>query len=141
MIKVDVFIKNKNWKKKISNPQIYLNRKVKYLKNSINFLKNKDVNFSILLAGNKEIKILNKKFRKKSRSTDVLSFPFYDSDKIKKLKKKHIYLGDVILNYYKIEKKILKKISTNYGFMDFYIYLDISTKKTMIITKCIKLKN
>ena len=88
MIKVDVFIKNKNWKKKISNPQIYLNRKVKYLKNSINFLKNKDVNFSILLAGNKEIKILNKKFRKKSRSTDVLSFPFYDSDKIKKLKKK-----------------------------------------------------
>ena len=45
MIKVDVFVKNKNWKKKISNPQIYLNRKVKYLKNSINFLKNKDVNF------------------------------------------------------------------------------------------------
>ena len=39
MIKVDVFIKNKNWKKKISNPQIYLNRKVKYLKKFYKFFK------------------------------------------------------------------------------------------------------
>ena len=109
MIKIDVFIKNKNWKKKISNPHKYLNRKVKYIENSISFLKNKDVNFSILLAGNKEIKLLNKKFRKKDKSTDILSFPFYDSSKIKKLKKKNIYLGDVILNYYKIEKKNFKE--------------------------------
>ena len=109
MIKVDVFIKNKNWKKKISNPHKYLNNKVKYIENYISFLRNKDVNFSILLAGNKEIKLLNKKFRKKSKSTDVLSFPFYDSTKIKKLKKKYIYLGDVILNYYKIEKKNFKE--------------------------------
>ena len=109
MIKIDVFIKNKNWKKKISNPHKYLNRKVKYIENSISFLRNKDVNFSILLAGNKEIKLLNKKFRKKDKSTDILSFPFYDSSKIKKLKKKNIYLGDVILNYYKIEKKNFKE--------------------------------
>ncbi len=109
MIKIDVFIKNKNWKKKISNPHKYLNRKVKYIENSISFLRNKDVNFSILLAGNKEIKLLNKKFRKKGKSTDILSFPFYDSSKIKKLKKKNIYLGDVILNYYKIEKKNFKE--------------------------------
>ncbi len=109
MIKIDVFIKNKNWKKKISNPHKYLNRKVKNIENSISFLRNKDVNFSILLAGNKEIKLLNKKFRKKGKSTDILSFPFYDSNKIKKLKKKNIYLGDVILNYYKIEKKNFKE--------------------------------
>ena len=53
MIKVDVFIKNKNWKKKISNPSKYLNSKVKYLKSSIGFLKNKKINFSLQLAGNK----------------------------------------------------------------------------------------
>ena len=109
MIKVDVFIKNKNWKKKISNPQKYLNSRVKYLINSISFLKNKKINFSIQLAGNKEIKLLNKKFRKKSKSTDVLSFPYNNLNVLKKLKKKDIYLGDIILNYYKIKKKNFKE--------------------------------
>tara|TARA_B100001175_G_C19340032_1_gene556984 strand:- start:23 stop:475 length:453 start_codon:yes stop_codon:yes gene_type:complete len=105
MIKVDVFIKNKNWKKKISNPHKYLNSRVKHLISSADFLKNKNINFSILLAGNNEIKLLNKKFRKKSKTTDVLSFPFNDLRTLKKFKKKDIYLGDIILNYYKIEKK------------------------------------
>ena len=109
MIKVDVFIKNKNWKKKISNPQKYLNSRVKYLRNSISFLKNKKINFSIQLAGNKEIKLLNKKFRKKSKSTDILSFPYNNLNTLKKLKKKDIYLGDIILNYYKIKKKNFKE--------------------------------
>ena len=109
MIRVDVFIKNKNWKKKISNPQKYLNSKVKYLRNSISFLKNKKINFSIQLAGNKEIKLLNEKFRKKSKSTDVLSFPYNNLNTLKKLKKQDIYLGDIILNYYKIKKKNFKE--------------------------------
>ena len=109
MIKVDVFIKNKNWKKKISNPQKYLNSRVKYLRNSISFVKNKKINFSIQLAGNKEIKLLNKKFRKKSKSTDVLSFPYNNLNTLKKLKKKDIYLGDIILNYYKVQKKSFKE--------------------------------
>ena len=109
MIRVDVFIKNKNWKKKISNPQKYLNSRVKYLRNPISFLKNKKLNFSIQLAGNKEIKLLNKKFRKKSKSTDVLSFPYNNLNTLKKLKKKDIYLGDIILNYYKIKKKNFKE--------------------------------
>ena len=105
MIKVDVFIKNKNWKQKISNPSKYLNSKAKYLDNSISFLKNKNVSFSIQLSGSKEIKQLNKKFRKKNKTTDVLSFPYDYFNKIKKLKKKDIYLGDIILNFYKIKKK------------------------------------
>ena len=109
MIKVDVFIKNKNWKKKISNPQKYLNSRVKYLRYSISFVKNKKINFSIQLAGNKEIKLLNKKFRKKSKSTDILSFPYNNLNTLKKLKKKDIYLGDIILNYYKIKKKNFKE--------------------------------
>ena len=33
---------------------------------------------TLLLSGDFEIKKLNKKFRKKNRSTDVLSFPFYN---------------------------------------------------------------
>ena len=109
MIKVDVFIKNKNWKKRISNPKKYLNNRVKYLRNSISFLKNKKINFSIQLAGNKEIKLLNKKFRKKNKSTYVLSFPYNNLYTLRKLKKKDIYLGDIILNYYKIKKKNFKE--------------------------------
>ena len=77
MIKIDVFIQNKNWKKYISNPSRYIKSKAKLINSSLKFIKNKKINFSILLAGNKEIKKLNKKFRKKDKTTDVLSFPFY----------------------------------------------------------------
>ena len=102
MIKVNVFVKDKNWNKYISSPENYLKKKIKLLNNKINLLKKKDANFSILLAGNKDIKLLNNKFRKKNKTTDVLSFPFYNSKEIKY--KKKLYLGDVILNFYKIKK-------------------------------------
>ncbi len=83
MIKIDVFIKDKNWKKYISNPAKYLKDKVKFINSSILFNK-KYINFSILLAGNKEIKMLNNKFRKKNKTTNILSFPFYKRNEIKK---------------------------------------------------------
>ena len=105
MIKIDVFVRDKNWKRYISNPKKYLKSKIKYLDNSIKFFQNKNVNFSILLAGDKEVKVLNKKFRKKNKTTDVLSFPFYQINEMKKIKGKKIYLGDIILNFNKINKK------------------------------------
>ena len=109
MIKVDVLIQEKKWKKYIVNPQKYLKNKINKIKNLIPFLKNKKVTFSVLLAGNRDIKNLNKKFRNKNKATDVLSFPFYQSQELKKKirKNKDTYLGDIILNYYKIQK--LKK--------------------------------
>ena len=63
----------------------------------------------MLLSGNKEIKKINKKFRKKNKITDVLSFPFYEKREIKKfLKKKNsFYLGDIIIN---LDKIIIKQI-------------------------------
>ena len=109
MIKIDVFIQNKNWKKYISNPIRYIKSKGKLINSSLKFFKNKKINFSILLAGSKEVRILNKKFRKKNKSTDVLSFPFYTTTDIRKLKNRNIYLGDVILNFYKIDKENFKK--------------------------------
>ena len=64
-----------------------------------------------MLSGNKEIKYLNKKFRKKNKATDVLSFPFYTQKELKKnLKtKKEVYLGDIIINFNKIKNKKTKK--------------------------------
>ena len=67
MIKIDVLVRDKNWRKYVPNPEKYLNQKVKQInfkKKSINV---KKINFSILLTGNKEIKFLNKKFRKKKQ--------------------------------------------------------------------------
>ena len=84
MIKIDVFIKDKNWKKYISNPNKYLNKLAKKINLNI-FSKSKSVNFSIRLTGNKEIKNLNKKFRKKNKTTDVLSFPYYNPNETKLL--------------------------------------------------------
>jgi len=126
MIKIDVFVKDKNWKKYISNPAKYLKDKVKFINSSILFNK-KYINFSILLAGNKEMKMLNNKFRKKNKTTNILSFPFYKRNEIKKKIKNEgrIYLGDIILNFYKIKKKLekmnLKKNLINFGYMDFFI--------------------
>ena len=131
MIKIDVFIQNKNWKKYIPNPSKYLGSKVRYINSSFGFFKNKKVNFSILLAGNKEVRALNKEFRQRDKTTDVLSFPFHENimeqrdwrmdvnfryDRLKKnhpvfnkKKSKDVYLGDIILNFYKINKKNFKR--------------------------------
>ena len=106
MIKIDVFVKDKNWKNYISNPNKYFNKQAKKI--NLNFLlKAKYINFSILLAGNKEIKIFNKKFRKKNKITDVLSFPYSTPSEIREKKKinRKVYLGDIILNLYKIDKR------------------------------------
>ena len=61
----------------------------------------------MLLSNTKEIKKLNSKFRKKNKSTDVLSFPFYNKKNLKKKLKneKEIYLGDIIINLNKIRQK------------------------------------
>ena len=48
-----------------------------------------------MLSNNKNIKKLNKNFRNKNKSTDILSFPF---DK-KKLISNKSYLGDIIISY------------------------------------------
>ena len=107
MIKINVISDNVSWLRFIKNPNNYIDRKIKKLNiNNKNF-KKKIITCTLLLSGNKVIKNLNKKFRKKNKTTDVLSFPFYTSiDLKKKLKKeKEIYLGDIIINLNKINAK------------------------------------
>ena len=105
MIKIEVLIKDKNWKKYLSNPNRYLNTQAKKI-NLKKYFRSKLINISILLTGNNDIKFLNKKFRKKNKTTDVLSFPSYDQNIIRtKLKsQKNLYLGDIALNLYKIDR-------------------------------------
>ena len=108
MIKADVLITNKNWKKFIRIPNLYINKKLKKIDKKTNLFKKNNCNFTILLSGDTEVKKLNIKFRKKNKTTDILSFPFHEKkflNKLMKRKEKNLYLGDVIINLNKIKKK------------------------------------
>ena len=107
MIKINVITNNISWFNFIKNPNQYIDRKVKKINLKKKEFKKKIIYCTLLLSGNQEIKKLNKKFRKKNKSTDVLSFPFYDKKKLKKKLKseKEIYLGDIIINFHKVKGK------------------------------------
>ena len=94
MINVEVVSDNKHWKKKLKKNSTFFNKLVKFFPKKYQF-KNKKVSLTLLLSNNKNIKKLNKKFRKKNIATDVLSFP---SEKKFNLKK-NPYLGDIVISY------------------------------------------
>jgi probable rRNA maturation factor len=56
---------------------------------------NKKITLSLLLSNNKCIKKLNKNFRNKNKSTDILSFPLAKKTSITK----STYIGDIIISY------------------------------------------
>ena len=58
-----------------------------------------------MLSNNKNIRRLNKNFRKKNKPTDILSFPFNKKDKYNQ-----IYLGDIIISYDYMDKPKSKNL-------------------------------
>ena len=109
MIKVNVEIDYKSWHIKIKNPKKYFNKKLKKISNTFKPFKKKDITFTILLTNNSKIKELNKKFRKKNKTTDVLSFPYFYPKDLKLLKEKKIYIGDIAVSYKAILQKSQKE--------------------------------
>tara|TARA_B100000029_G_scaffold375865_1_gene370346 strand:+ start:2359 stop:2817 length:459 start_codon:yes stop_codon:yes gene_type:complete len=120
MIDAQVVVESNNWKKIIKNPKrLILNTLGKFPKR-YKFV-NKKVYISVLLTSNKKIQLLNKKFRKKNKSTDILSFPFFDKKNLKKiLKNKKFYLGDIAIGYEEFLK--LNKNNYKYGFIKIFIH-------------------
>ena len=84
MISVNVFSEEKAWSKRLKNKDIFFKKICKAFPKKYKFL-NKKISLSLLLSNNKKIKILNKKFRNKNKSTDILSFPFNEKVKISKI--------------------------------------------------------
>ena len=97
MIKVNVKINNRSWRKEIKNPKKYFNKKLKKINLQVSKLvkqqrwhifktkgriKNKKIIFNILLTNSLNMKRLNKQFLRKHKSTDVLSFPNYYEGKL-----------------------------------------------------------
>ncbi|MDA8537631.1 rRNA maturation RNase YbeY [Candidatus Pelagibacter bacterium] len=94
MIDVDVVSENNYWNKRIKKKFFFFNSLVNSFPKKYRYTKKK-VKLTVLLSNNKNIKKLNKKFRKKNMATDVLSFP---SEKKFNLKK-NPYLGDIVVSY------------------------------------------
>ena len=107
MIKINVVTNNLNWYRFIKIPNNYIERKIKKLNFKNKNYKKNIIFCTLLLSNTKAIKKLNSKFRKKNKSTDVLSFPFYNKKNLKKKIKneKEIYLGDIIINLNRVRSK------------------------------------
>lgn len=99
MISINVFSEEKAWSKRLKNKDIFFETICKAFPKKYKFL-NKKVTFTLLLSNNKNIKKLNKVFRKKNKTTDILSFPLDKKIKIKK----NTYLGDIIISYNYLDK-------------------------------------
>ena len=108
MIKANVISSHLKWKKFLIKPNEYLKKRLNKLSKAPSFKKKKH-EFSILLTNNKEMKKLNYKFRKKNKTTDVLSFPL----KIKN--KEKLYVGDIAISFEMVKERSKK---TNF-FLEF----------------------
>ena len=94
MISIDVFSNEKAWSKRLKKKELFFNEICKAFPKKYKFL-NKKICLTLLLSNNKNIKKLNKNFRNKNKSTDILSFPFTK----KTLISKKTYIGDIIISY------------------------------------------
>ena len=99
MININVFSNEKAWSKRLKNNELFFTKICKAFPEKYRF-SNKKVSLTLLLSNNKSVKKLNRKFRNRNKSTDIISFPF--SKKLKISKK--TYLGDIIISYNFIDK-------------------------------------
>ena len=108
MINIFVFSNERAWSSRLKNKKLFFDKICKSFPKKYKFL-NKKISISLLLSNNKSIKKLNRNFRNKNKSTDILSFPFNNKLKISK----ETYLGDIIISYNFIDKP---KSQNNYSF-------------------------
>tara|TARA_Y100000590_G_scaffold370547_1_gene432442 strand:+ start:266 stop:724 length:459 start_codon:yes stop_codon:yes gene_type:complete len=99
MIRVNVEIDSKTWHKKIKNPKKYLSKKLRKIIKTIKFFEGRNITFTILLTNSFKMKALNRKYRNVNKSTDVLSFPFFSLNKLKIIRLKNLYIGDIAISY------------------------------------------
>ena len=106
MININVFSDEKAWSKKIKKKELFFKKICKAFPKKYKFV-DKKVSFSLLLSNNRNIKKLNKYFRNKNKSTDILSFPLNEKIKIMK----DTYIGDIIISYNFMDKPKSQKLS------------------------------
>ena len=105
MINIDVFSDEKAWSQRLKKKEHFFRKICKSFPKKYKF-KNKKVVLSVLLSNNANIKRLNKDFRNKNKTTDILSFPFNQKSKTSKV----TYIGDIIISYNYIDKPKSQKL-------------------------------
>jgi len=142
MISINVFSDEKGWSQRLKNKDIFFEKICKAFPKKYKFL-NKKVTFTLLLSNNKNIKKLNKVFRKKNKSTDILSFPLNKKVKISK----NTYLGDIIISLNYLDKprsqdlKSFKEKVTKIFIHGFLHLLGFDHKKNKDYSKMLKEEN
>ena len=106
MINVNFLSDDNNWSKKIKKKKDFFNLICKSFPKKYQFT-NKKIFLTLMLSNNKKIKKLNKKFRNKTKATDILSFPYEKKVKIRN----NLYLGDIIISYNFMNKPINQPIN------------------------------
>ena len=66
-----------------------------------------DVDLSVVVTDNENIREINNEQRNIDRATDVLSFPGYEKDEWNELKKNEelVYIGDIVISKEKVEEQ------------------------------------
>jgi len=105
MININVFSNEKAWSKKIKKKELFFKKICKAFPKKYRF-SDKKVSLTLMLSNNKNIKKLNRSFRKKNKATDILSFPFEKNSKIIN----GTYIGDIIISYNFINKPKSQKL-------------------------------
>ena len=142
MIKVNVFSEEKAWSKKLKNTDLFFKKICKAFPKKYQFV-SKKISFSLLLSNNKKIKKLNKFFRKKNKSTDILSFPIDKKINISN----NTYLGDIIISYDYLDKpksqdtKLFKEKVIKIFIHGLLHLLDFNHKKNKDYFKMLKEEN
>ena len=105
MININVLSEEGAWSNRLKKKELFFRDICKAFPKKYRFF-NKRISLTLLLSNNKNIKRLNKNFRNKNQSTDILSFPL---NKKKTLSKK-TYIGDIIISYNFIDKPKSQKL-------------------------------
>lgn len=110
MPKLKVYVKNNQNDIKIPvGIRLLIRRCCQAVLTTEGFKENAEV--SVSFVSNKEIRILNKNYRNKDCSTDVLSFPLMEGDKMERNPETgYVLLGDVVIS---LETAV--KQASNYG--------------------------
>jgi len=125
MVKINLVVNHKYWKFNYPKTDLFLKKIIKKILLLVFPKIDSNFEISILLTDSKNMKELNKKFRKINKDTDVLSFPAEEKDFFKKniKSKQDIYLGDIALSYPYIAKIIKKQnVSFDYYFKKMLIH-------------------
>lgn len=125
MVKINLVVNHKSWKFNYPKTDLFLKKIIKKILLLVFPKIDSNFEISILLTDSKNMKVLNKKFRKINKDTDVLSFPAEEKEFFKKniKSKQDIYLGDIALSYPYIAKIIKKQnVSFDYYFKKMLIH-------------------